>query len=131
MRYLHTMIRVVDLNKSLDFYTRGLGFSQVSRQDYPKDRFTLVFLRAPGDDSKGGQSSPLIELTHNWDTQAYVRGDAFGHMAYRVDSIEAIQTRLKAAGYDLSWGPGMTPSGKTKMAFVDDPDGYEIELLEG
>jgi len=127
MRYLHTMIRVIDLNRSLDFYVKGLGFTQVSRQDYDKDRFSLVFLRAPGDD-KGGS---LIELTHNWDTQSYVRGDAYGHTAYHVESIEAIQARLRSAGYDLSWGPGMTPSGKTKMAFVDDPDGYEIELLEG
>ncbi len=126
MRYLHTMIRVVDLEKSLRFYTEGLGFQIVSRQDYEKDRFSLVFIRAPGDSSSG----PLIELTHNWDTQAYTRGDAYGHTAWRVDSIEAIQARLQAAGYDLSWGPGVTPSGKTRMAFVDDPDGYELELLE-
>ena len=127
MRYLHTMIRVVDLQKSLDFYTRGLGFTVVSRQDYEKDRFSLVFIRAPGD-REGG---PLVELTHNWDTKSYVRGDAFGHLAYRVESIDAVQARLREAGYDLSWGPGMTPSGKTKMAFVEHPDGYEIELLEG
>ncbi len=126
MRYLHTMIRVVDLEKSLRFYTEGLGFQIVSRQDYEKDRFSLVFIRAPGDSSTG----PLIELTHNWDTHAYTRGDAYGHTAWRVESIEAIQARLQAAGYDLSWGPGVTPSGKTRMAFVDDPDGYELELLE-
>jgi len=123
MRYLHTMIRVVDLEKSLRFYTEGLGFEMTSRQDYEKDRFSLVFLRFPGDDGQ-------IELTHNWDTKQYQRGDAYGHVAYQVDSIEALQKRLQKAGYDLSWGPGLTPSGKTKMAFVDDPDGYEIELLE-
>ena len=72
----------------------------------------------------------MIELTHNWDTQSYVRGDAYGHVAYAVDSIDDLQKQLKANGYDLSWGPGLTPSKKTKMAFVDDPDGYEIELLE-
>ena len=127
MRYLHTMIRVTDLDKSLRFYTEGLGFELSSRQDYQKDRFTLVFLRAPGD--KEGLS-PLVELTFNWDTHLYTRGDAYGHMAYAVDSIDAVQERLQKAGYDLSWGPGVTPSGKTKMAFVDDPDGYEIELLE-
>ena len=127
MRYLHTMIRVVDLERSLKFYTEGLGFRVESRQDYPKDRFTLVFLRS-ADDPAGG---PMIELTHNWDTKSYVRGDAYGHTAWRVDSIEAVQKKLQAAGYDLSWGPGSTPSGKTRMAFVDDPDGYEIELLEG
>jgi len=69
-------------------------------------------------------------LTHNWDTATYTRGDAFGHLAYRVSSIDEIQKRLQACGYDLSWGPGLTPSGRTKMAFIDDPDGYEIELLE-
>jgi lactoylglutathione lyase len=127
MRYLHTMLRVTDLERSLAFYQKGLGFEIVRRQDYEKDRFTLVFLRAPQDETEG----PAIEITHNWDTSTYVRGDAYGHVAYAVDSIDAIQRRLKEHGYDLSWGPGMTPSGKTKMAFVDDPDGYEIELLEG
>jgi lactoylglutathione lyase len=126
MSYLHTMIRVTNLEKALHFYTEALGFRVESRQDYEKDRFSLVFLRSQ-DDSEDG---PMIELTHNWDVKSYVRGDAYGHMAYRVDSIEDIQNRLKQNGYDLSWGPGLTPSGKTKMAFVDDPDGYEIELLE-
>ncbi len=126
LKYLHTMIRVTDLDKSLHFYTKGLGFKIESRQDYEEDRFSLVFLRADSDSENG----PLIELTHNWDTHAYTRGDAYGHTAYRVDSIEKVQARLKENGYDLSWGPGLTPSKKTKMAFVDDPDGYEIELLE-
>ncbi len=127
MKYLHTMIRVVDLEKSIRFYTLGLGFELMSRQDYEKDRFTLVFLRSPDDQ---GERAPMIELTHNWDTKEYVRGDAYGHVAYRVDSIDAIQSRLKQNGYDLSWGPGETPSKTSKMAFVDDPDGFEIELLE-
>lgn len=127
MKYLHTMIRVTDLQRSLDFYTKGLDFTLVSKSDYEKDRFTLAFLRAPGD----GENGPLVELTHNWDTKSYVRGDAYGHMAYQVGSIAEIQNTLKAAGYDLSWGPGKTPNGKRSMAFVDDPDGYEIELLEG
>lgn len=127
MRYLHTMLRVVDLERSIDFYTRGLGFTVVSRKDHPEGKFTLVFLRAPGD----GDGGPLIELTHNWETKAYTRGDAFGHVAYRVDSIAAVQARLKEHGFDLSWGPGRTPDGRRAMAFVDDPDGYELELLEG
>ena len=126
LRYLHTMIRVTDLEKALHFYTKGLGFKIESRQDHEKDRFTLVFLRTDADPEGG----PMIELTHNWDVKSYVRGDAFGHVAYRVDSIKAVQDRLKEFGYDLSWGPGLTPSKKTMMAFVDDPDGYEIELLE-
>ena len=126
MRYLHTMIRVTDLEKSLAFYCKGLGFELERKSDYPADRFTLAFLKAEGDSAEG----PLIELTYNWDTKEYVKGNGYGHVAYRVDSIEGLQKRLIAAGYDLSWGPGVTPDGKRKMAFVDDPDGFEIELLE-
>ena len=73
----------------------------------------------------------MIELTFNWDTKSYERGNAFGHVAYEVKSIADVQARLKQAGYDLSWGPGKTPDGGRQMAFVDDPDGYEVELLEG
>lgn len=126
MKYLHTMIRVVNLDASLKFYQEGLGFRLISKSEYAKDRFTLAFLAAPGDSNDG----PMIELTHNWDTESYERGNAYGHVAYAVDSIETVQTRLKKHGYDLSWGPGETPNGKRRMAFVDDPDGYEIELLE-
>ena len=126
MKYLHTMIRVVDLEKSIRFYTKGLGFTLVSRDDFEKDRFTLAFLR-----SGTTENEPMIELTHNWDTSSYERGNAYGHVAYEVDSIAEVQERLRKHGYDLSWGPGETPSGTRKMAFVDDPDGYEIELLEG
>ena len=126
MRYLHTMIRVSDLEKSLNFYCKGLGFELERKSDYEEDRFTLAFLKAVGDFAGG----PLIELTYNWDTKEYAKGNGYGHVAYRVDSIEDVQRKLKTAGYDLSWGPGETPDRKTKMAFVDDPDGYEIELLE-
>jgi lactoylglutathione lyase len=126
MRYLHTMIRVTDLERSKRFYTQGLGFALVSERRYEDGRFTLAFLRAPGD----GEGRALLELTHNWDTSSYQRGDAYGHVAYAVDSIAGVQQRLRAAGYGLSWGPGSTPDGRRTMAFVDDPDGYEIELLE-
>lgn len=126
MRYLHTMIRVTDLTRSLRFYCEGLGFRLEKKTDYPDGKFTLAFLSAPGD--SGG---PMIELTHNWGVSAYERGDAYGHVAYQVDSIDQIQKRLQASGFYLSWGPGRTPDGKRAMAFVDDPDGYEIELLEG
>ena len=126
LKFLHTMIRVGNLDRSLRFYTEGLGFRVTSRQDHAGERFSLVFLEASGDTDHRAQ----IELTHNWDTETYVRGDAYGHVAYAVESIDALQARLKSVGYDLSWGPGLTPNGKTKMAFVDDPDGYEIELLE-
>jgi lactoylglutathione lyase len=123
MRFLHTMVRVTDLENSLRFYRDALGFEVVSRNDYEKDRFTLVFLRAPGD-------SAQLELTYNWDTHTYTRGDAYGHVAFDVSSIEEIQARLRQHGFDLSWGPGLTPNGRRRMAFIDDPDGYEIELLQ-
>jgi lactoylglutathione lyase len=124
MKYLHTMIRVTDLERSIAFYRDGLGFELVRRQDYEGERFSLVFLRV------GGAGEPELELTHNWDTKQYERGNAYGHMAYRVEAIDAVRERLQQQGYDLSWGPGLTPDGRTRMAFVDDPDGYEIELLE-
>ena len=123
------MIRVIDLEKSLHFYTQGLGFEVVSKQENEDGRFTLVFLQSK-DDQKDNSNSAMIELTHNWDTKSYIHGDAYGHVAYRVDSIHQIQEQLKLHGYDLSWGPGLTPNGQKKMAFIDDPDGFEIELLE-
>jgi lactoylglutathione lyase len=126
LHYLHTMIRVGDLDRSIRFYTEGLGFKLLRRSDYPDGKFTLAFLRAPGDSDDG----PAIELTYNWGTDSYDRGNAYGHTAFQVDSIADVQAKLKRAGYDLSWGPGSTPDGRRKMAFVDDPDGYEIELLE-
>jgi lactoylglutathione lyase len=121
------MIRVADLERSKRFYREGLGFELVSERRYEDGRFTLVFLRAPGDEG----SHALLELTHNWDTDHYERGNAYGHVAYQVRSIAEVQARLVGAGFDLSWGPGKTPDGRRSMAFVDDPDGYEIELLEG
>lgn len=119
------MIRVTNLETSLRFYTEALGFKIVKRSDYEKDKFTLVFLRS-GDDPDNG---PMIELTYNWGVESYNRGDAFGHVAYGVSSIEKVQEKLKKHGFDLSWGPGASPSGG-KIAFIDDPDGYEIELIE-
>src|SRR5665213_3172727 len=130
MRYLHTMIRVVDLEKSIRFYCEGLGLKLVKKTDYEKDRFTLAFLQSQEDADGIASHSPMIELTHNWDTKSYERGTGYGHVAYQVDSIASVQERLKKYGYDLSWGPGRTPDGKRSMGFVDDPDGYEIELLE-
>lgn len=126
MRYLHTMIRVGDLDRAVDFYTGVLGFSEVRRNDHPNGKFTLVFLRAPGD----GDDGPALELTYNWDTDQYDLGNGYGHIALQVDSLDAIGERLAASGLGFSWGPGKTPSGKTNMAFVKDPDGYQIELLE-
>ena len=128
MRYLHTMIRVSNLEKSLRFYTEGLGFKIVKRSEHEKDRFTLVFLQSESEDPSL-RRVPMIELTHNWDTDKYELGNGYGHVAYGVKSISNVQARLKKAGFNLSWGPGLSPSG-TNMAFIDDPDGYEIELLE-
>lgn len=125
MRYLHTMIRVGDLDRSVDFYTRVLGFVEVKRSDYPDGKFTLVFLRAPGDSDEG----PLLELTYNWGVEQYDLGTGYGHIALQVDSMDVIAKSLASAGLGFSWGPGKTPDGKTTMAFVDDPDGYKIELL--
>lgn len=126
MKYLHTMLRVTNLDRALRFYCEGLGFVVVKKNDFPNDKFTLVFLRSESDQDDG----PLLELTHNWETNKYESGNAYGHMAYQVRSIADVEARLKKNGYKLSWGPGKTPSGKKLMAFVDDPDGYEIELLE-
>jgi lactoylglutathione lyase len=127
LQYLHTMVRVGNLERSLKFYTEGLGFKLLRKSDYPDGKFTLAFLRAPGDRDDG----PALELTQNWGTETYERGTGYGHTAFLVESIAEVQAGLKRAGYDLSWGPGSTPDGSRKMAFVDDPDGYEIELLEG
>ena len=120
------MIRVTNLDKSLHFYQEALGFEVVRKSDYDKDRFTNVFIKSKDDPTDG----PMIELTHNWDTASYDRGNAFGHLAFAVSSIEETRKHLIKNGYDLSWGPGKAPNGRTTIAFVDDPDGYEIELLE-
>lgn len=126
MRYLHTMIRVGDLDRAINFYTGVLGFTETRRADYPDGKFTLVFLRAPGDAEDG----PMLELTHNWETDSYDLGNGYGHVAFQVESLDAIGDQLKAAGMEFSWGPGKSPNGKKSMAFVKDPDGYQLELLE-
>ncbi len=126
MQYLHTMIRVGDLDRSIQFYVDVLGFHQVRRADYPDGKFTLAFLQAPGDSG----DDPMLELTYNWGVDNYDLGTGYGHVAYRVDSIEDIGKALEKAGLGFSWGPGETPDGRKKMAFIDDPDGYKIELIQ-
>lgn len=126
MRYLHTMIRVGDLDRAVDFYTKVLGFSEVSRSEYPDGKFTLSYLKAPGDAPNG----PMLELTYNWGVTEYDLGAGYGHVALQVDSMDEVADRLKASGEDFFWGPGKTPDGQTVMAFVKDPDGYQIELLQ-
>ena len=119
MKYLHTMVRVTDLDASLDFYCDKLGLELIGRKDYEAGRFTLVFLAAPGD------HSAQVELTHNWDPQPYPSGRAFGHLAYEVDDIYALCERLMHGGVTIN-----RPPRDGRMAFVRSPDQISIELLQ-
>jgi lactoylglutathione lyase len=119
MRYLHTMVRVSNLEESLRFYCAALGLEEVRRKEVPQGRFTLVFLAAPG--NAGAQ----VELTYNWDHEAYAGGRNFGHIAYEVDDIYAACQRLRDAGVTIN-----RPPRDGHMAFVRSPDGISIELLQ-
>ncbi len=126
MRYLHTMVRVSDLDASLDFYCDKLGLIEVSRNDYEQGRFTLVFLAAPGDAARAAEDkAPMVELTYNWDKEEYAGGRNFGHLAYRVDDIYAACERLRKGGVAIN-----RPPRDGRMAFVRSPDGISIELLQ-
>jgi lactoylglutathione lyase len=126
MQFLHTMVRVSNLEQSLDFYCNALGLIEVYRKDSEAGRFTLVFLAAPSDqDSAEAKSAPLIELTYNWDPEVYTGGRNFGHLAYRVDNIYATCERLMAAGVVIN-----RPPRDGHMAFVRSPDNISIELLQ-
>jgi lactoylglutathione lyase len=125
MRILHTMLRVVDLEKSLAFYRDVLGMQLLSRKDYPDGKFTLAFVGY----GKNPEHAEL-ELTHNWDTKSYQRGDAYGHIALGVDDIRAACDRIRAAGGKITREPGPMKHGSTVIAFVEDPDGYKVELIE-
>jgi len=126
MEYLHTMVRVSDLDASLDFYCNKLGLVEVRRKESEKGRFTLVFLAAPQDLDKVKEStSPLVELTCNWDSEEYQGGRNFGHLAYRVDDIYETCNRLKSGGVTIN-----RPPRDGHMAFVRSPDGISIELLQ-
>jgi len=126
MRYLHTMVRVTDLDASLDFYCNKLGLKQVRRIDNDKGRFSLVFLCAPDDVELAEKNqAPLVELTHNWDPEDYKGGRNFGHLAYRVDDIYATCQRLMDGGVTIN-----RPPRDGHMAFVRSPDGISIELLQ-
>jgi len=126
MRLLHTMIRVGDLDKSIDFYTRILGMSLLRRSDYPEGKFTLAFVGYGEEDS-----NTVIELTHNWETPAYDLGNGFGHLALGVQDIYQVCEDIRQAGGVISREPGPMKHGTTVIAFVKDPDGYAIELIEG
>jgi lactoylglutathione lyase len=119
MKYLHTMVRVTDLDASLNFYVNQLGLEELRRVDVEQGRFTLVFLAAPGD------SEAQIELTYNWDPEPYGEGRNFGHLAYAVDDIYALCQRLRDAGVTIN-----RPPRDGRMAFVRSPDNISIELLQ-
>ena len=126
MQFLHTMIRVSNLEQSLDFYCGALGLTEVSRQDVKAGRFTLIFLAAAADLATAEKTNaPLIELTHNWDPEEYTGGRNFGHLAYRVDDIYATCDKLMAAGVTIN-----RPPRDGHMAFVRSPDNISIELLQ-
>jgi lactoylglutathione lyase len=125
MRMLHTMIRVGDLERSLRFYCEILGMRLLRRKDYEGGRFTLAFV-GYGDEA----SSTVVELTHNWDTDRYDLGNGFGHLALGVEGIYATCDALRAKGAKITREPGPMKHGGSEIAFVEDPDGYKIELIE-
>jgi len=126
MRYLHTMVRVTDLEKSLDFYCARLGLVEARRIENQMGRFTLVFLCAPDDlERAANDQAPLVELTYNWDPEDYKGGRNFGHLAYRVEDIYATCQRLMDGGVTIN-----RPPRDGHMAFVRSPDGISIELLQ-
>lgn len=125
-RVLHTMLRVRDLDKSLDFYTRLLGMHILRRLDFPDGKFTLVFV---GYGPEG--THPVIELTHNWGKEEpYELGNGYGHVALGCDDIYAVCAEIAAAGGKVIRQPGPMMHGKTHLAFVEDPDGYKVELID-
>lgn len=126
MKYLHTMVRVKDLDASLDFYCNKLGLVEVSRVENAAGRFTLVFLCAPGDEAQARETrGSMVELTYNWDPEDYQGGRNFGHLAYAVDDIYALCARLQAGGVTIN-----RPPRDGHMAFVRSPDGISVELLQ-
>ena len=126
MRYLHTMIRVTDLEASLAFYVGKMGMTEVRRNENAKARYTLVFLAATEDEAAGREvKAPLLELTYNWDPEVYTGGRNFGHLAYEVDDIYAYCAKLRDAGVVIN-----RPPRDGNMAFVRSPDNISIELLQ-
>ncbi len=127
MQYLHSMIRISDIDQSLDFFCNKLGLVEVDRHESEKGRFTLIFLAAPEDvaRAKSEQRAPMVELTYNWDPEEYGGGRNFGHLAYRVDDIYGLCRKLMDAGVTIN-----RPPRDGRMAFVRSPDGISIELLQ-
>ena len=125
MRMLHTMLRVGDLERSIRFYTEVLGMQLLRRKDYPSGRFTLAFV-GYGDE----RDNTVLELTHNWDTEGYALGDGYGHIALGLDDIYSACNAIAEKGGRVVREPGPMKHGTTVIAFVDDPDGYKVELIQ-
>lgn len=125
MRLLHTMIRIGNLDRSIRFYTEILGMKLLRRKDYPEGKFTLAFV-GYGEESQNA----VIELTYNWDVEHYDHGNAFGHIAIGVENIYTMCDEIKARGGKIRREPGPMKFGTTVIAFVEDPDGYVIELIQ-
>lgn len=126
MRLLHTMLRVGNLEQSLDFYCNVLGMSKLRQKDYPGGKFTLAFV-GYGDEN----DQAVIELTHNWETESYDIGNGYGHIALGVDDIYRTCEKIRDQGGKITREPGPMKHGTTVIAFVEDPDGYKIELIQG
>ena len=124
MRLLHTMIRVGNLEKSINFYTEILGMKLLRQKDYPDGKFSLAFVGYGNE-----QDNSVIELTYNWDTDSYDLGSGFGHLAIEVDDVYAAAEKIREQGGKIIREPGPMNAGTTIIAFVEDPDGYQIELL--
>lgn len=125
MRLLHTMLRVGDLDKSLAFYTEVLGMRLLRQKDYPDGRFTLAFVGYQDEDE-----GAVLELTHNWDTSEYDLGDGYGHIAIEVDDAYAACDRIREKGGNVVREAGPMKHGTTVIAFIEDPDGYKVELIQ-
>jgi lactoylglutathione lyase len=126
MRILHTMIRVGDLQRSIDFYTRALGMTLLRKEDFPDGKFTLAFIGYGPEDKH-----PAIELTYNYGVSTYDQGTAWGHIAVGTSDIRGACDRIRAAGGKITREPGPMKHGTTVIAFAADPDGYKVELIEG
>jgi lactoylglutathione lyase len=125
MRFMHTMIRVGDLEASKKFYCEALGMKVLREKEYPEGKFTLCFVGYGEEDA-----NTVIELTYNWGRTDYAHGDAFGHLALCTDDISAACDRVRSLGYKVTREPGPMKHGTTILAFVEDPSGFKIELIE-
>jgi lactoylglutathione lyase len=126
MKYLHTMVRIKNIEQSLDFYCNKLGLIEISRKEFTKEKFTLIFLAAPEDEQQAMvNKAPMLELTYNWDLKDYAEGENFGHIAYRVDNIYETCQKLIDAGVTIN-----RPPRDGFMAFIRSPDNISIELLQ-